>query len=63
MPVVPSEPQDLPATSSRDEKQRKGATKATAQDHISKGPVIPDEMPPKASREEIEAKKKELNQK
>lgn len=39
MPVVPSEPQDLPpATSSRDQKQ---SEKATAQDHVSKGPVIP----------------------
>lgn len=43
MPVVPSEPQDLPpATSSRDQKQSEGAPKASAQDHISKGPVIPN---------------------
>ncbi|EEA26996.1 conserved hypothetical protein [Talaromyces marneffei ATCC 18224] len=64
MPVMPSEPQDLPpGTSSCDQTQSKGATKASAQDHLSKGPVIPHEMPPKASREEIEAKMKELNQK
>lgn len=42
MPVVPSEPRDLPpATSSRDQKQGEEGSKATAQDHISKGPVIP----------------------
>ncbi|KAL2217268.1 hypothetical protein M432DRAFT_477206 [Thermoascus aurantiacus ATCC 26904] len=35
--------------------------KATALDHLSKGPQIPDEMPPKASREEIEARMRELN--
>ncbi|KAL4917751.1 hypothetical protein BDW62DRAFT_201535 [Aspergillus aurantiobrunneus] len=35
--------------------------KASAQDHLSKGPQIPDDMPPKASREEIEARMKELN--
>ncbi|EED19400.1 conserved hypothetical protein [Talaromyces stipitatus ATCC 10500] len=64
MPVVPSKPEDFPvATSSRDQKQTEGAKKASAQDHVSKGPVIPNEMPPKASREEIEARMKELNQK
>ncbi|KAL9101200.1 MAG: hypothetical protein Q9163_003518 [Psora crenata] len=39
--------------------------KATAQDHMSKGPQIPinmNDMPPKASREETEQKMKELNQ-
>ena len=39
--------------------------KANAQDFQSKGPVIPktmDDMPPKASKEELQAKAKELNQ-
>ena len=39
--------------------------KANAQDFQSKGPVIPqtmDDMPPKASKEELKARAKELNQ-
>ncbi|KAJ5866865.1 hypothetical protein N7534_001418 [Penicillium rubens] len=35
--------------------------KATAADFLSKGPQIPDNMPPKASKEELEARAKELN--
>ncbi|KAL9107375.1 MAG: hypothetical protein Q9227_007740 [Pyrenula ochraceoflavens] len=35
--------------------------KATAQDHASKGPAIPDEMPEKASKEELKARAAELN--
>lgn len=59
MPVIPSDTTNIPPTgnsSNQDEQQ-----KATAQDFLSKGPQIPDNMPPKASREEIEARKKELN--
>ncbi|MCJ1408275.1 hypothetical protein MMC19_002349 [Ptychographa xylographoides] len=39
--------------------------KASAQDFQSKGPAIPqsmDDMPPKASKEELKARAKELNQ-
>ncbi|KAL2820036.1 hypothetical protein BJX63DRAFT_428358 [Aspergillus granulosus] len=62
MPVIPSEPNNL-GHGSNDEssKPQDPNKKATAQDHISKGPQIPDNMPPKASREEIEARMKELN--
>ncbi|MCJ1251195.1 hypothetical protein MMC30_008426 [Trapelia coarctata] len=41
------------------------AGKPSAQDLQSKGPVIPqsmDDMPPAASKEELQAKAKELNQ-
>ncbi|MDI1485336.1 MAG: hypothetical protein OHK93_000473 [Ramalina farinacea] len=42
-----------------------GGATAKATDFMSKGPQIPksmDDMPPKASREETEAKMRELNQ-
>ncbi|KAL2001934.1 hypothetical protein VTN02DRAFT_950 [Thermoascus thermophilus] len=74
MPEVPPNPSDVPpsATAQGDRAQVKErhqqlsdqhqeSRKPTAQEFISKGPVIPEEMPPKASREEIEARKKELN--
>lgn len=38
--------------------------KASAQDHLSKGPTIPmnmSDMPPKASKEELKARSEELN--
>ncbi|KAL1983379.1 hypothetical protein VTN96DRAFT_10438 [Rasamsonia emersonii] len=70
MPVFPSDPQNSPsASSSRDDRgasldpPSKESKKATARDHLSKGPQIPDTMPPKASREEIEARKRELDKK
>ncbi|KAL4989453.1 hypothetical protein BDW68DRAFT_175975 [Aspergillus falconensis] len=59
MPILP-EPKasggNSDSSTSHDQSQ-----KATAQDHLSKGPQIPDNMPPKASREEIESRMKELN--
>ncbi|KAE8415862.1 hypothetical protein BDV36DRAFT_297626 [Aspergillus pseudocaelatus] len=60
MPVIPLDTTNLPSTASNSSNQNE-PQKATAQDHLSKGPQIPDNMPPKASREEIEARKKELN--
>ncbi|PYI03489.1 hypothetical protein BO78DRAFT_421570 [Aspergillus sclerotiicarbonarius CBS 121057] len=70
MPVIPSG-SDFPAeqgtnnnNSSTTQEQRssgQGTQKASMLDHLSKGPQIPDSMPPKVSREEIEARKKELN--
>ncbi|KAF7717902.1 Uncharacterized protein PECH_002698 [Penicillium ucsense] len=65
MPVIP-EASDFPSASKKGstETQNKPSEqreKATAADHLSKGPQIPDEMPPKASREETEARMKELN--
>ncbi|KAL4956264.1 hypothetical protein BDW69DRAFT_181769 [Aspergillus filifer] len=63
MPVLPDPKTFDPETgsnndSSNSQDQNK---KANAQDFISKGPQIPDNMPPKASREETEARMKELN--
>ncbi|KAJ6095309.1 hypothetical protein N7486_006055 [Penicillium sp. IBT 16267x] len=64
MPIIPK-PETFPAATQKgsNEPQTKpeDKPKASAQDHISKGPQIPDEMPPKASHEEIEARMKELN--
>lgn len=84
MPVIPDS-SDFPSASKKGstESQTKPGEqreKASAIDHLSKGPQIPDgeisegfpaiqpltnycgtEMPPKASREEIEARMKELN--
>ncbi|KAL2846241.1 hypothetical protein BJX68DRAFT_241008 [Aspergillus pseudodeflectus] len=60
MPVIP-DPSTFAQGSNDDSKSQKQNKKPTAQDHISKGPQIPDNMPPKASREEIEARMKELN--
>ncbi|KAE8372259.1 hypothetical protein BDV26DRAFT_298043 [Aspergillus bertholletiae] len=59
MPVIPSDTTNFPSVSHNSNQHE--SHKATAQDHLSKGPQIPDHMPPKASREEIEARKKELN--
>ncbi|KAJ5670655.1 uncharacterized protein N7477_006018 [Penicillium maclennaniae] len=66
MPVVP-DPSSFPSTSNKSDEPRnkrdegEQRQKASAVDHMSKGPQIPDEMPPKASKEEIESRKKELN--
>ncbi|KAB8199590.1 hypothetical protein BDV34DRAFT_206542 [Aspergillus parasiticus] len=60
MPVIPSDTTNFPSAASNSSNKNE-PQKATAQDHLSKGPQIPDNMPPKASREEIEARKKELN--
>ncbi|GFF24515.1 conserved hypothetical protein [Aspergillus udagawae] len=69
MPVIPSDTSNFPTaqgSNNPEDNSSKGPEheqkKATAFDHISKGPQIPDSMPPKASREEIEQRKKELNQ-
>ncbi|KAL3460638.1 hypothetical protein BJX64DRAFT_290116 [Aspergillus heterothallicus] len=61
MPVIPSDPNALAHGSDDNSSKPEEQKKATAQDHMSKGPQIPDNMPPKASREEIEARMKELN--
>ncbi|KAL1863843.1 hypothetical protein Plec18167_009710 [Paecilomyces lecythidis] len=68
MPVIPSNPNDLVPNNQRGNSQQSGSSesskehqKATAMDHLSKGPQIPDQLPPKASREETEARMKELN--
>lgn len=86
MPIIP-EPSEFPSIVQKEGKEATNKQgdqpKASAMDHISKGPQIPDgelhyflglplhlflqwtnilvEMPPKASREEIEARMKELN--
>ncbi|OQD75687.1 hypothetical protein PENDEC_c006G04305 [Penicillium decumbens] len=67
MPIIP-EPSNFPSASKKggnepQNKQVEGEQrqKASATDHLSKGPQIPEEMPSKASKEEIEARKKELN--
>ncbi|PYH71092.1 uncharacterized protein BO88DRAFT_451776 [Aspergillus vadensis CBS 113365] len=69
MPVIPSG-SDFPAqqgnsdNNAPNQEQRnsdQGTQKATMLDHLSKGPQIPDSMPPKVPREEIEARMKELN--
>ncbi|KAL4904674.1 hypothetical protein BDW74DRAFT_154363 [Aspergillus multicolor] len=61
MPVLPDPKNIVPGSNSDSSNSQDQSKKATAQDHISKGPQIPDNMPPKASREEIEARMKELN--
>ncbi|KAJ5632662.1 hypothetical protein N7520_002933 [Penicillium odoratum] len=62
MPIIP-DAETFPTAKEGNEPHTKpeDKPKATAFDHISKGPQIPDEMPPKASHEEIEARMKELN--
>jgi len=71
MPFVPEDTVSFPAAKSsqgnqnvNDSQDKKGPaekSKAKAQDFISKGPQIPNEMPPKASREETDRRMKELN--
>ncbi|KAJ5502709.1 hypothetical protein N7463_005583 [Penicillium fimorum] len=63
MPVIP-ESSDFPPVPQNggSEAEKKPPQKPTAADFISKGPQIPDNMPPKASKEELEARAKELNQ-
>ncbi|KAJ5474167.1 hypothetical protein N7475_003733 [Penicillium sp. IBT 31633x] len=65
MPVIP-ESSDFPSAPQKggneaEKKSGEQSQKATAADFISKGPQIPDQMPPKASKEELEARMKELN--
>ncbi|KAJ5194449.1 hypothetical protein N7491_001787 [Penicillium cf. griseofulvum] len=65
MPVIP-ESSDFPSApqdggNEAEKKPGQQHQKATAADFISKGPQIPDNMPPKASKEELEARAKELN--
>ncbi|KAL3449305.1 hypothetical protein BJX65DRAFT_273250 [Aspergillus insuetus] len=61
MPVIPDPSTFTQGSNNDSSKSQEQNRKPTAQDHISKGPRIPDNMPPKASREEIEARMKELN--
>ncbi|KAJ5171065.1 uncharacterized protein N7500_003848 [Penicillium coprophilum] len=63
MPVIPesSDFPSAPQNGGNEAEQKPGQQKATAADFISKGPQIPDNMPPKASKEELEARAKELN--
>ncbi|OJJ55972.1 hypothetical protein ASPSYDRAFT_157343 [Aspergillus sydowii CBS 593.65] len=61
MPVIPDPKTFAPGNNNESSNSQDQSKKATAQDHISKGPQIPENMPPKASREEIEARMKELN--
>ncbi|KAL4781566.1 hypothetical protein BJX76DRAFT_359771 [Aspergillus varians] len=62
MPVLPDPKALDPGTNNESSNSHQDQSKkASAQDHLSKGPQIPDSMPPKASREEIEARMKELN--
>ncbi|KAL4924786.1 uncharacterized protein BDV17DRAFT_295149 [Aspergillus undulatus] len=62
MPVLPDPKTFAPGSNDDDSSSSQDQIKkATAQDHLSKGPQIPDNMPPKTSREEIEARMKELN--
>ncbi|EKV10042.1 DNA repair protein [Penicillium digitatum] len=65
MPVIP-ESSDFPSAPHKEgneaeKKPGQQLPKATATDFLSKGPQIPDNMPPKASKEELEARAKELN--
>ncbi|KAJ5305773.1 hypothetical protein PENANT_c015G07256 [Penicillium antarcticum] len=65
MPVIP-ESSDFPSVLKKGEnesqnKPNEESQKASAKDFLSKGPHIPDNMPPKASKEELEARMKELN--
>ncbi|CAP99677.1 hypothetical protein E8E15_002419 [Penicillium rubens] len=65
MPVIP-ESSDFPSAPQKGGNEAEKTPgqqpqKATAADFLSKGPQIPDNMPPKASKEELEARAKELN--
>ncbi|KAJ5952873.1 uncharacterized protein N7479_011286 [Penicillium vulpinum] len=65
MPVIP-ESSDFPSAPQNESNEAaknpgQKPQKATAADFLSKGPQIPDNMPPKASKEELEARAKELN--
>ncbi|KAL4817698.1 hypothetical protein BDW67DRAFT_158893 [Aspergillus spinulosporus] len=61
MPVLPDPKTSISGSNGGSSTSHDQSNKATAQDYLSKGPQIPDNMPPKASREEIEARMKELN--
>ncbi|KAJ5887483.1 hypothetical protein N7495_007524 [Penicillium taxi] len=65
MPVIP-DPADFPSLEQKGNKESQNKSeeqpkKASATDYLSKGPQISENMPPKATREEIEARMKELN--
>ncbi|KAJ5241938.1 uncharacterized protein N7469_000265 [Penicillium citrinum] len=64
MPIIP-ESSEFPSAPQKEDKGAPNKSgeqqKASAEQHLSKGPQIPNDMPPKASREEIEARMKELN--
>ncbi|KAL5341463.1 hypothetical protein BJX70DRAFT_395850 [Aspergillus crustosus] len=62
MPVLP-DPKTFAKGNNNDSSSNSQdqSKKATAQDHVSKGPQVPDNMPSKESREDIEARMKELN--
>ncbi|KAJ5143500.1 uncharacterized protein N7515_002287 [Penicillium bovifimosum] len=63
MPVIP-ESSDFPSAPQKggsEDKKQGEQQKASATDFLSKGPQIPDNMPSKASKEELEARMKELN--
>ncbi|KAJ5456471.1 hypothetical protein N7530_011745 [Penicillium desertorum] len=65
MPVIP-ESSDFPSAPQKGGNEAEKTPgqqpqKPTAADFVSKGPQIPDNMPPKASKEELEARAKELN--
>ncbi|KAJ5787810.1 hypothetical protein N7457_002800 [Penicillium paradoxum] len=65
MPVIP-ESSDFPSApqkggSETGNKSGEQSQKASATDFLSKGPQIPDNMPPKASKEELQARMEELN--
>ncbi|KAJ5092554.1 hypothetical protein NUU61_007424 [Penicillium alfredii] len=67
MPIIPDS-SDFPSAAQKESKESQNRPgeqpqKASAVDHLSKGPQIPENMPPKVSKEEIEARMKELNQK
>ncbi|MCJ1314927.1 hypothetical protein MMC15_000241 [Xylographa vitiligo] len=68
--MVAKEPSSNTESTASDHGMHKDANehqngKASAQDFQSKGPVIPqsmDDMPPKASKDELKARAAELNQ-
>ncbi|CAI7617684.1 unnamed protein product [Penicillium bialowiezense] len=66
MPIIP-ESSDFPSVpqkgDNQSEKKQTGETNPDLSAFNSKGPQIPNpnDLPPKASREEIEARMKELN--
>ncbi|KKK18680.1 hypothetical protein P175DRAFT_0503713 [Aspergillus ochraceoroseus IBT 24754] len=64
MPIIPSDSDPHPqqgGSGNSSSTHDPNSQKPSIFDHIRKGPQIPDNMPPKASREEIEARMKELN--
>ncbi|KAJ5699052.1 hypothetical protein N7462_001057 [Penicillium macrosclerotiorum] len=63
MPVIP-DPSEFPSASQKDPSKKPSGEqreKPSLVDYLSKGPHIPDDMPSKASKKEMEARKEELN--